>query len=562
VGLAAHRRLNRTLLGAVLSAALSGCLPLPYPDIVSKAPDITAKLPSDLLASPDETLVLAQVGKDHGAIGARFMKGSELRSLDDWLMAELHRGTGVVVISLVPMVPYVINASPDTYESVREVCILAPDGRVIAIDVASESSKTLKLYRNRRDAIASALRGGGKTPFETVDAPCSLSGETDWPSELRERAAEYISSMPAIESPAYSSPLGQMLVKATRDDKRQAAQRASVMVLAATEWRGELKTEPPIFVVDGDFDSVAAAVQAATQADILQLLPSDTSGARALKSVSLAQFCVVSADGRILRWNDDTQEWQNLTANSGWWPNELVSFRGGQRGSACAPGGTAAWTTAERRRAITFLENVREEESPKPAIAQATLRNYLLAPGGADRAGYLLIAVDRSAPRKPLVVPLFLQDVRETDLVEPLNSVQPAGIAQLALATRATDAAALTGFQPDRLCLVSITGKVLQFEQTEGSWTARDQWWEQRYRWIHDEALRHWRRASLDEVHADGDDHGDADTCWLGAHENWPPALRAAVTRFLERLPDAPLAYADQSPRAPQLRMSARIGSM
>jgi hypothetical protein len=151
------------------------------------------------------------------------------------------------------------------------------------------------------------------------------------------------------------------------------------MLLAVTAWRGRTLVEPPLFLTHADFD---AFLDRAAQVDaraLLPQLPDYRSGNHALEYARLEQMCLLSADGRALRWGDDNQ-WVATDAKTGLspesgmpaqeWKESAVAAlktdaRSG-RGVACIPDDTSAWSDAERRAVMAFVAAIpaAQRESP------------------------------------------------------------------------------------------------------------------------------------------------------------------------------------------------------
>ena len=152
------------------------------------------------------------------------------------------------------------------------------------------------------------------------------------------------------------------------------------MLVAVTAWRGRMLVEPPLFLARADFD---AFLERAAQVDaraLLPQLPDYRSGNHALEYARLEQMCLLSADGRTLRWGDDNQ-WVATDAKAGLSPESgvpaqawkdaalaaLNTVGGSGRAVACIPDETSAWSDAERRAVVAFIAAIpaAQRESPR-----------------------------------------------------------------------------------------------------------------------------------------------------------------------------------------------------
>jgi hypothetical protein len=542
----------RPLLGVAFTAALGGCVPLPYSGS-EPVEDFSSRLPADLLERSDDALVLIQTAtKSEGlveelseppdertkrAVTARFFKAYELRTLHQRLSRK--SGSGVVLLSAPPY-PAELPFTAST-RLLSRVCVLAPDGREIAIDFdgAKQTDGVRLLDAGRRAAIVSALQTADAMALEKVEGPCGVAGETRWDAHLRARVAAYIAAVPTAAPAAESSELGRLLAGGWQQAAARIPPAGSLLLLAGTSWRGTKSAEPPIFLAGIGFDRARAAVQATSEADIVRLLPSMASGTRAVHNVSLERFCVISDDGRVLRWNKETTGWEAFDPTPAWAPKELAMMREDRPGPACLPRGSRAWPAPEHGRVVAFIGGVRPANG-RQAAAEAQLRRLLVGAQRAAQATHMLVATDTSGPDTPRVVPLFLEGGDDATLVRGLRSISPAEFAGAVASPRAADAEMVTGFRPDELCLISAAGTFVAFQLRQvPDWMSPQDGWNASEPKERERALGEWRAGAIKALDSESDDYSDPDLCRLGAHRSWPPSLRNAVVRFLERLPDA-----------------------
>jgi hypothetical protein len=537
-------RLLRALPGAALAAALSGCITFPDPfSDRGTPPRVGAELPSDLLQSRDETLVLAEFYGGKNPAAARFMKGSELPSVDQWLKTEYESGHGEIVFF--PVCPFALIpcAMPGErkpgHEPLDKLCVLVADGRVVTIDVAANASRPRRLERNRRDAIVAALGGTGKPAFTDVDGPCGVKGAVEWPQALRARVAAYIAAMPAVEPAASDSALGRLLAAASTGSTGRPPAHPDIMLLVATT--GD-PPDPPVFLAGADFAAIESAARASSEADIIHLLPSYAPGKRDLENISVASFCAVSSDGRLLLWSSAPGAWESAHASSSFAPEAIDEARTDLGGAACVPARPGSWSPSDRDRVIAFLEHVR------PQAAERSLRRHerelsdlRIDAGRSSSARYMLVAVDQSDSNTVRTFPVFLGSIEAARLVDLLRSLPPRELASRLRSGGDAGDLPPSGFRPDSLCIVSATGRIESFNaSTVPDWQVPEKSWGAPIPWGSDEMAGSLRDEALRVVHTDDASRWDDSWCWLGHQRGWTPGLREAVIRFLERIPTAP----------------------
>ncbi|MGA8049061.1 MAG: hypothetical protein WCA09_02660 [Burkholderiales bacterium] len=547
-GLGVLTALALTTLGGF---AISGCVPIPYVSS-EPVPDFSAKLPTDLLERTDETLVLTQTStKRDGlaeelstpvaergpkqAVDALFLSANKLRTLNQRLAQK--SDAGVALIFPLPPVPGLVPFTSSS-RSLTRICVLARDGRMISVDFADRPGGTETLTVNRRNAIVSELQSADAFPFEKVDGPCGVTGETRWNKDTRSRVTAYIASLPATMPAVGESALSRFLAPGWTDLAARVPGREGLMLLAGTSWRGSKTAEPPIFLTGTDFGAVSAAVKAAKEADVIRLLPSYASGARALENISLERFCAVSGDGHVLRWNNDSDTWDAFDASAAWAPEELAMMREDRPGPACMPRGSRAWPASEQQHAIAFLESVGARPLQDAASEETKLRGLLVGPESASTATFLLVAIQRFGSADMPVIPLFLAKNDDADLLRALKSVPPAEFAGHVASERAGDQALTIGFHPDMLFLISAAGKAVQFDSISApDWEAQRIWWDSSDATEREKEMEHWRDEAIKAVRSDEPYYPAGDFFWLGTYKGWSRDVREAVVRFLGRLP-------------------------
>ena len=540
-------------LPSALLIALSGCVPIPYVSS-EPVPDFSSKLPADLLERSDETLVLTQTSTTRAglaeelstpvaergpkqAIDALFLSANKLRTLNQRL-AQKSDG-GVALVFPLPPVPGLVPFTSSS-RSLTRICVLARDGRMISVDFADRPGGIETLDVNRRNAIVSELQSADAFPFDKVDGPCGVTGETHWGNGVRTHVAEYIAGLPATVPTASESALGRILAPSWKDLAARATGREGLMLLAGTSWHGSKSAEPPVFLAGADFGTVSAAVKASREADVIRMLPSYASGARALENVSLERFCVVSGDGHVLRWNSDSNIWDAFDASAAWAPKELAMMREDRPGPACMMRGSRAWPASEQQRVIAFLESVRARPLQDAVSEEAKLRHLLVGPEGASTAAFMLVAIQRFGSADMPVIPLFLAKDDDADVLRTLRSVPPAEFARCVASGRAENPALAKDFHPDMLFLITAAGRAVQFDLLDApDWKTRRMWWDSSDVTEREKNIEHWRDQAIKAVRSDDPYYPAGDFFWLGTYKGWTPDAREAVVRFLGRLPAA-----------------------
>jgi hypothetical protein len=529
------------LVAVALAIALSGCVPIPVPYSSSEpVPDLSSRLPADLLKRSEETLVLTQSTKKHDSlavelssqspsdrgpkyvIDAYFPRANELRTLNQRLTRSSESGVALLMIS--PMYGGSANMSHST-TSLDRICVVVRDGRAITMSIGAGSDHIQMLDANRREAIVSALRAPDPSPFKNVDGPCGVAGVTDWNQDLRARVARYIAEVSTARPAANGSAIGRILPGGWKDHATQSPGHTRI-VLA------------PILLSDIDFGVVRTALRSSKESDIVRLLPEYASGARALMSFRLESFCAMSDNGHGVRWWSVSQTWEVFDASSSWASQEIAALRADRPGPACVPDGARAWSALERNRVIAFLETARPPEPRHLARVKQELSSLLVEPQSASRASFMLIFVDRSDLENPRAFPIFLNGVESAHLVDLLRSVPSSDLTARLVPARDGNRAFLNGFRPDLLCLVSVKGDVEKLNAIESpSWQVPEKSWDAPTSGLIAGLSGPWRDHAIEVVHADYSSSWDPESCWLGSHKTWSPDLRADVLHFLERLP-------------------------
>ena len=188
-----HRQFAMTWSAAMLSASLlGGCLMLPTRD-TTEAPPIAPHLPPALLASSDPVIVIAQQsttkrGSDSWENLSKNIRTWEtshaldIRIVPARALSELHKGLAQSVTSGVWIGMcggYKCMTHQDAYrwEYLDKLFIVSVDGTEIALRPFPKSWETLwarAINSARRDAIVSALRDSGESPFDKLDGPCGV----------------------------------------------------------------------------------------------------------------------------------------------------------------------------------------------------------------------------------------------------------------------------------------------------------------------------------------------------------------------------------------------------
>jgi hypothetical protein len=164
-------------------------------------------VPEDIRTSAEEVLVLLQktlnVRRDDGhgyistrVVAARFLPGRELAALSKTLA--LHSISGTTYYIVMPFAAAGgVNETKST-EELERLCIVSPDGREMALDPGLSTwtaGTRARLDAGMRARFSAALGLDAPESFDAV-APCGIDGKVDWPRELRNRVAEFISQLP------------------------------------------------------------------------------------------------------------------------------------------------------------------------------------------------------------------------------------------------------------------------------------------------------------------------------------------------------------------------------
>jgi len=219
-------------LVAALSVPLGGCLPLPYLN-TTHVPDLAPHLPENFLISSEEVLVLLQKTLNvrrpdgHGyiatrVVAARFIPGRELAALSRTLA--LHSISGTTYYIVTPAAAGGVNETKST-EELERLCIVSRDGREMALDPGLSTwtaGARAPLEASRRARFSAALRLEAPVSFDAV-APCGIDGKVDWPRELRNRVAEFISQLPEPGAGSARSPRRVEAMESTALNDRSVA---------------------------------------------------------------------------------------------------------------------------------------------------------------------------------------------------------------------------------------------------------------------------------------------------------------------------------------------------
>jgi hypothetical protein len=196
-------------LAALTTLLAGGCLPLPYVN-TTQVPDMAPHVPENILTSAEEVLVLLQktlnVRQDDGhgyiatrVIAARLVPGRELAALSKTLALHSISGTTFYIVTL--SAAGGVNETKST-EELERLCVVGPDGREMALQpglATWTAGARAPLDASRLARFSAALRPGAPESFDAA-APCGIDGKVDWPRELRNRVAEFISRLPNMGS--------------------------------------------------------------------------------------------------------------------------------------------------------------------------------------------------------------------------------------------------------------------------------------------------------------------------------------------------------------------------
>ena len=209
-----HRRHAIMLLLCVMLGGCAWGIASPFPASESTPiRDLAPYVPEQFLAGTRDVLVLTQHATEKRKQGlwtmdmemyntwvttmtvqARVLKSGQLSELTrdlnlssesriDSIRLLTARGTGVFQFAKV------------SGEKLEKLCLLNADGwetmfRPIADGWDAGPRKSYAA--NRRDAVVAALRAGREDPFAAGEGPCEITGNIDWPGDVRSRVIEFL----------------------------------------------------------------------------------------------------------------------------------------------------------------------------------------------------------------------------------------------------------------------------------------------------------------------------------------------------------------------------------
>lgn len=527
----------RLLCGWIQAAALtvtccaftSGCVPIPVLKSTS-FPDVEAKLPADLRGSGDQVLVARQVSSESSSavvvqvsdkrsktLTVDFMKASDLVSFSKTLKLESQTG-------LVLALPYSkFGVGGLTSERLEKVCVVTGDGRVITLGGNGADREPVFLDAGRRDAIVAALSAGGTTPFVGVDGPCGVSGTAEWPVELRSRVIDFLLRIPAVNPRVATSDLvsNDVLAMALRDSWTTGAQagrgKGGAMLLVSGVWRGAPIAERPRFLPAEEFDRFSTSRATVNIDAIITLLPTYESWSYDPSSVSVASFCLISADGRAISASGRSHlESPNTRPRLAHWRDGAIAHLRSGSGSfdpefPCIPPDTHLWSDADQTAAIEFLAAI-----PAPAAARADAS--LPAVSDAAAAGVLVLAVI-SAQGGTVIVPTLMASDDVAAVVSAIRSHTPSEFTALI--------APFEDQSLDYVCVIALDGQVISFGSSGMySWRGSNEFS------FSDQSIRD----AIASVGNTATYHGSF-ICSLEKAVRWPEDVRSQVIGFLNRIP-------------------------
>jgi hypothetical protein len=367
--------LVRMLAAAVVTTSLCGCIGVPLPSSYTAAPDISPLLSDEMRLSAREVIVLAQsrLRSKGGQLVINTPAFAKPEALDVLMREVKLETTEHALLTFLPlwMIPGLgTNVASAIESSLERLCMVTAEGWQFNFSIEDKRWKLthrMPLEVMRRDAIVSALRAGGDSPFDKIDGPCGMTGKTEWPAESRARALEFLSQLPQLE-PAESNPRLTALVKRARPDKA-GADGGGAMLVAVGRWRNEASATPPLFLDATGYGDIKEFAGEIKGSDIDVLVGLYSPATRAKGNFAARSIIVIGSNGDLWAWNEDAHALKRVEPALSLQDCQKAML-GGLRGdyvatwtpfwgsAVCSLGKPDGWSHAQIREAIAFLQEL------------------------------------------------------------------------------------------------------------------------------------------------------------------------------------------------------------
>jgi hypothetical protein len=538
--------LSKTTITVAFAISIGGCVIVPLGSDRASPPTITPVVPAEIKTSNREVMVLAQSWNRGGYVftnqgdiisGPVFVNGSTLdlairqfdmeTVLNSFFAWSVGFGTGNMGTSRV------------IGQRLQRLCIVTADGLQLPVDPWYGKWKAQApghLHAARRDAIVSALRGGGDRPFDKVDGPCGVRGTLEWPATARSKAIEFLSRLPRVEPVDVNPQLAAILTRLRTEPVPGGA-----MLLVAARWSTELVETSPLFLGASDYQEFRAITAFVNARDIVMLLPTMLSrystGQRALEELKVDTLCAVGGNGDVRSWSERMDTWtqpDSVPPHPEWRKEVLARLNNEPTfhvwDENCVPTKPKIWQAAQLQSAVAFLTALPVQAQPLPGKPVA-LESMLALPVAIDAASAagLVLFVSAGTEKQAGTYPLFLRPGNEhSALVRTVASMPPADLLSV---LRRIDPQA-NSVNLDHVCLFASDGQFVDLEsESTKSW--KDPGHER------PTVTASFRDAALAALSDDKRSYDGSYVCSLEV-ARWPQEVREKVLAFLERMPAVP----------------------